>query len=90
MHKSILEQLQQLMVDKLKLQDVPELKPSMHLYDDLGIDSVMLLQLIVHIEEDLSLIVPEDELDPSIFVTVESLIGFIKTLEPRTVHASHS
>ncbi|MBD8497783.1 acyl carrier protein [Paenibacillus sp. CAU 1523] len=78
------------MVDKLKLQDVPELKPSMHLYDDLGIDSVMLLQLIVHIEEDLSLIVPEDELDPSIFVTVESLIGFIKTLEPRTVHASHS
>ncbi|MCR8843213.1 phosphopantetheine-binding protein [Paenibacillus sp. SC116] len=90
MQISILEQLQQLMVDKLKLQDVPELNPAMHLHDDLGIDSVMLLQLIVHIEEDLSLIVPEDELDPSIFVTVESLVAFINTLEPRTVHVSHS
>ncbi|TVX92748.1 phosphopantetheine-binding protein [Paenibacillus agilis] len=90
MQISRLEQLQQLMVDKLKLQDVPELSPTMHLHDDLGIDSVMLLQLIVHIEEDLSLIVPEDELDPSIFVTVQSLIEFMNTLEPRTVHVSNS
>ncbi|MEC2535098.1 petrobactin biosynthesis protein AsbD, partial [Bacillus cereus] len=48
----------------------------------LYIDSVMMLQLIVYIEMDVKLCVPEDEVDPKAFLTVGSLLDFMEELEP--------
>ena len=45
----------------MELKNVTHLEETMRLNQDLYIDSVMMLQLIVYIEMDVKLCVPEDE-----------------------------
>lgn len=80
-----IEQIHTIMTEKLKLSHIHTLEESMRLNEDLHIDSIMLLQLIVYIEEDLHLVVPAHELDPRIFQTVGSLLTFVDQLEPQHV-----
>ncbi|WP_025028635.1 petrobactin biosynthesis protein AsbD [Caldalkalibacillus mannanilyticus] len=72
----------QVMNEKLGLQGVTELDELMRLNNDLRIDSIMLVQLIVYIEVELQLEIPEDEVDPRVFQTVGSLLDFLETLQP--------
>ncbi|EJQ43085.1 hypothetical protein IEE_03263 [Bacillus cereus BAG5X1-1] len=71
-----------IMREKMELKNVTHLEETMRLNQDLYIDSVMLLQLIVYIEMDLKLCVPEDEIDPKAFLTVGSLLDFMEELQP--------
>ncbi|MGG5736052.1 MULTISPECIES: petrobactin biosynthesis protein AsbD [Bacillus] len=71
-----------IMREKMELKNVTHLEETMHLNQDLYIDSVMMLQLIVYIEMDLKLCVPEDEIDPKAFLTVGSLLDFMEDLQP--------
>lgn len=66
----------------MELKNVTYLEDTMRLNQDLYIDSVMMLQLIVYIEMDLQLYVPEDELDPKAFSTIGSLLDFMEELQP--------
>ncbi len=50
-----------IMREKMELKNVTHLEETMRLNQDLYIDSVMMLQLIVYIEMDVKLCVPEDE-----------------------------
>ncbi|ATO50224.1 petrobactin biosynthesis protein AsbD [Brevibacillus laterosporus] len=77
-----MEQIKEIVTKKLKLTHVVTLDESMRLQEDLLIDSIMLLQLIVYIEEELQLMVPAKELDPRTFLTVGSLLDFIEQLQP--------
>lgn len=70
------------MIEKMELKNVTYLEDTMRLNQDLYIDSVMMLQLIVYIEMDLQLYVPEDELDPKAFSTIGSLLDFMEELQP--------
>lgn len=76
------EKILQVMKEKLGLQGVTELDELMRLNNDLRIDSIMLVQLIVYIEVELQLEIPEDEVDPRVFQTVGSLLDFLETLQP--------
>ncbi len=71
-----------IMTGKMELKNVTHLEETMRLNQDLYIDSVMMLQLIVYIEMDLKLCVPEDEVDPNAFLTVGSLLDFMEELQP--------
>lgn len=71
-----------IMREKMELKNVTHLEETMRLNQDLYIDSVMMLQLIVYIEMDLKLCVPEDEIDPKAFLTVGSLLDFMEVLQP--------
>ncbi|MBE7128635.1 petrobactin biosynthesis protein AsbD [Bacillus cereus group sp. MG9] len=71
-----------IMREKMELKNVTHLEETMRLNQDLYIDSVMMLQLIVYIEMDLKLCVPEDEIDPKAFLTVGSLLEFMEELQP--------
>ncbi|MBW7476497.1 acyl carrier protein [Paenibacillus oenotherae] len=51
------------------------------IYEDLFIDSIMVLQLTVYIEEEFGIFVPEDNVDPEVLETVGSLISFIEHLK---------
>lgn len=71
-------------------QSVPEARltefgPEARLNADLALDSVMLLQLIVHLELDHGLQVPEDRLLSDALETVADLCH---ALEPHTAEAS--
>lgn len=57
-----------IMTEKMELKNVTHLEETMRLNQDLYIDSVMMLQLIVYIEMDLKLCVPEDEVDQRHFL----------------------
>ncbi|AKF92579.1 petrobactin biosynthesis protein AsbD [Brevibacillus laterosporus] len=81
-----MEQIKEIVTKKLKLKHVVSLDESMRLQEDLFIDSIMLLQLIVYIEEEMQLMVPAKELDPRTFLTVGSLLDFIEQLQP--VHSN--
>ncbi|MEV5026218.1 acyl carrier protein [Paenibacillus sp. LPE1-1-1.1] len=78
------EQLEQLLINRLASEAAGKLRPleeNVRLNEDLYLDSVMILQLIVYIEEDMRLFVPEDEVDPGVFDTVGSLLDFMMQLE---------
>ncbi|MBK5473844.1 MULTISPECIES: petrobactin biosynthesis protein AsbD [Bacillus] len=76
------EAILSIMREKMELKNVTHLEETMRLNQDLYIDSVMMLQLIVYIEMDLKLCVPEDEIDPKAFLTVGSLLDFMEELQP--------
>jgi len=75
-----------IMIEKMELKNVTHLEETMRLNQDLYIDSVMMLQLIVYIEMDLKLCVPEDEVDPKAFLTVGSLLDFMEELQEVNVN----
>ncbi len=73
--------LEQWMKTRLGRKDIPALQEQHRLNEDLGIDSVMLLQLLVWMEVELGLPIPEEEVDPRIFDTVGSLLQFMESLQ---------
>ncbi|MOA59706.1 acyl carrier protein [compost metagenome] len=54
----------------------------MRLNEDLRIDSIMIVQLIVYIELEMKLSVPDEMIDPRAFSTIGSLLEFMQGLEP--------
>ena len=81
--------LLKIMIEKMELKNVTYLSDTMRLNQDLYIDSVMMLQLIVYIEMDLELYVPEDEVDPKAFSSIGSLLDFMEELQPLPVDANN-
>ncbi|WP_243521730.1 petrobactin biosynthesis protein AsbD [Bacillus pseudomycoides] len=81
--------LLKIMIEKMELKNVTYLEDTMRLNQDLYIDSVMMLQLIVYIEMDLELYVPEDEVDPKAFSTIGSLLDFMEELQPLQMDANN-
>lgn len=82
------ESLLLLIKNKFRLS-VEHLEDHLRLKEDLRIDSIMIVQLIVFIELDLKLQVPDHEVDPRAFMTVGSLLDFMQGLE-RLDHLEHS
>jgi aryl carrier protein AsbD len=73
--------LEHLMSNKFRLNSGP-LDERMRLSEDLRIDSVMIVQLIVYLEVELRLEVPDSMIDPRTFDTVGSLLDFMQELQP--------
>ncbi len=78
---ALLHGLEHLMTNKFKLNIGP-LEEKMRLSEDLRIDSVMIVQLIVYLEVELRLEVPDSMIDPRTFDTVGSLLDFMQELQP--------
>ncbi|MBW7474898.1 petrobactin biosynthesis protein AsbD [Paenibacillus oenotherae] len=74
--------LQSLLEERLKVQLTGPLEEQSRINEDLRVDSIMLLQLIVFIEQELRLSVPEEEVDAKAFATIGSLLDFMERLEP--------
>ncbi|KPB06420.1 petrobactin biosynthesis protein AsbD [Bacillus sp. CHD6a] len=66
--------------DKLTIPTWKSFKESARLNEDLYMDSIMILQLILHVELDLGLSIPDDMLVPKDFHTVESLLNLLEKL----------
>lgn len=81
-----MEGLRALMAGKLQLAEVPPLQEAHRLNEDLCIDSLMMLQLLVWIEVEFGLRIPEEEVDPGVFSTVGTLLDYMEGLQS----ASHS
>nr|WP_240478929.1 phosphopantetheine-binding protein [Paenibacillus pasadenensis] len=75
--------LRGLMEQDLGLGQLPErLDDGLRLAEDLGLDSILVMQLIVWIEVRLGLAVPDAEVDPRALATVGSVLDFMGELRP--------
>ncbi|WP_229263779.1 phosphopantetheine-binding protein [Cohnella cholangitidis] len=81
----IMNELRNVIVENLELEAPEILRETDKLYDDLNIDSIMMLQLIVYIEEVFQVSIPEEEIDLNVFSTAGSLADFIESLQKATV-----
>ncbi len=79
----ILNRLRDVMTTKLELPPTGRLNEQDRLFEELNIDSIMVLQFMVYIEEEFAVVIPEEEMDPAVFKTVGSLISFIQQLQER-------
>lgn len=77
----ILRKLRAVIVENLEHQVPEQLNEEDRLYEDLHIDSIMVLQLVVYIEEVFGVSVPEEDVDPAVFQTVGLLVTFIQGLQ---------
>lgn len=72
---TIEEKVRKLIAEKLEV-DITEVVPKAALVDDLGADSLALVELIMTMEEEFDIEVPDD--DAERLVTVENAITYIK------------
>ena len=75
---SIFEQLQEIIADQLEL-DVEEVTYDSHILDDLGADSLDVVDLVMSIEDEFCIEVPDEALEN--IRTVEDMVKFIEDHE---------
>lgn len=69
--------IEKLIEGHARFRPVPRLEDHTRLNEDLGLDSVMLLELLVRLELELHLVIPEDAPAKQHFVTVGGLAEFL-------------
>ncbi|MDF2936481.1 MAG: acyl carrier protein [Paenibacillaceae bacterium] len=83
--EQILNRLCELMQQNLEVKLPENVTESSRVYQDLFIDSIMVLQLIVYVEEEFGISVPEEDVDPAVFQTLGSLVTFIEELRQQKI-----
>ena len=83
----IVEQLKNIIADQLDANiKRAEITLDVSLLEDgLGLDSIMLVELISLVEENFSVQFAEDELDLNIFTNIQTLAAFVATKQPLQV-----
>lgn len=69
--------IQKLLDGRPRFGAVPQLEDGTRLNEDLGLDSVMLLELLVRLELELEIAIPEEAPAKEHFVTVGGLADFL-------------
>lgn len=82
---AIARQLREIVAGNLETSVPEELREEDRLNEDLNLDSIMVLQLAVYVEETFEVSIPEEEVDPAVFRTVGALIDFINRLQSAEV-----
>src|SRR5574342_182719 len=73
--RAVLEKIVQALADYLK-RDAGSIQPSYHLRDDLGLDSMAVIELLYKIEETFNLQIPDQDL-PGL-TTVGAVAGYVQ------------
>ncbi len=72
------EEVKAVLIKQLKLKDVQVL-PESRFKEDLGADSIDTLQLLMTIEEDYGITIPDEKLTS--FVTVQDIVDYLEKLQ---------
>lgn len=83
--QEIITKLQTIITENLERELPAALQEEHRLYEDLNIDSLMVLQLMIYIEEEFQVEVPEEDVDPDVFQTISSLVSFIQELQKQNI-----
>lgn len=76
--RTTLETLKELVVEVAQMPAAPSTLPDVaHLFDDCGIDSTSIIDLILRVEDAFGIEVPEDELDAEVLRTLSTLAVYI-------------
>lgn len=70
------EEIKALLVKQLKLKDDSKITPQTRIMDELGADSIDVLQLLMTLEEEKGITIPDEELMK--FVTVQDILDYLE------------
>ncbi len=76
--QQLIKSIYDIMENSLELQTLSSFNEDARLNEDLYVDSIMVLQLILHIEMDLGIAIPDEVLVPKDFKTVGTLVNFLE------------
>jgi acyl carrier protein len=68
-------------------RDLPGLSEDSRLFEDLGMDSTSVIELLISLETSIDLVIEPDSLEPEVFQTVGSLADYIEAAFDRSVAA---
>ena len=74
----MLDKVREMLASQLKM-DVDQIKPESSIKDDLGADSVDILQILMTMEEENGIVIPDEEL--ATFVTVGDIAKYLDSLQ---------
>jgi acyl carrier protein len=80
MNDALIEQVKQMIIDCLRIEDMSpaEIETDAPLFGEgLGLDSIDALQLVVSMEKDFGVVVPDAATGSKVFVSVRSMAGYI-------------
>lgn len=78
--QEILDKIKTIITENLEHAIPEDAGEDARTFDDLNIDSIMMLQLIVYLEETFEVSVPDEEVDPANFETMGNLVYFVEQL----------
>ena len=70
------ERVKKVLIDQLDVSD-DEVTPEAHLVDDLGADSLDVVEIIMGLEEEFDVEIPDEDAEKSIS-TVQSIVDYIE------------
>ena len=70
------EEVKELLVTQLKLKDPSVVKPESRIKEELGADSIDILQLLMTLEETKGITIPDEELMK--FSTVKDIVDYLE------------
>ncbi len=73
---NLFEEVQKILAKQLRIADVARIKPESAIQKDLGADSLDILQLLMKIEDNYGIVIPDEEL--SGLVTVQDVVFFLE------------
>ncbi|WP_338653909.1 petrobactin biosynthesis protein AsbD [Lysinibacillus sp. Y5S-8] len=76
--QQLIQSIYDIMDNSLELPTLSSFNEDARLNEDLYMDSIMVLQLILHIELDLGIAIPDEVLVPKDFKTVGTLASFLE------------
>lgn len=80
MNEALIEKVKQMIIDSLRIEDMSpaEIDSDAPLFGDgLGLDSIDALQLVVSMEKEFGVVVPDAATGSKVFVSVRSMAGYI-------------
>ena len=75
------EEIKELLVKQLKLKDPSVITLDTKIQEDLGADSIDVLQLLMTLEEEKGIVIPDESL--ATFVTVGDVVAYLEEQERR-------
>lgn len=76
--QQLIKSIYDIMENSLELQTLSSFNEDARLNEDLYMDSIMVLQLILHVELDLGISIPDEILVPKDFKTIGTLVSFLE------------
>lgn len=76
-HTQILEHIRIAIAEVLN-QKIDQLSEDARLFEDLALDSTMVIELLMALEDTTALEIDPDELEPEVFHTVRSLAEYVQ------------
>ncbi|MBQ8907007.1 MAG: acyl carrier protein [Clostridia bacterium] len=74
----MLETVKKILADQLRINE-EDILPSSRIKEDLGADSLGILELLMTIEEEHGIVIPDEEL--ATFETVEDIVAYLEKQE---------